>query len=310
MRVVVMTSETSTAAGNTPAPVKLNKEQYRSLWRDAARRFSRNRLAMLGLIVLLLLVGTAVFAPVLAPYNYAYADFRVANLLPFRNSNHILGTDAIGRDYLSRLLYGARTSLSVGLLVPLLSFLIGMPIGALAGFRGGWADFIALRLVETMTAVPPLLFALFLLSVVGSGLYNVIFVLSVTAWIEPLRIARAQFLTLREQEYTTAARAIGASDRRIIVTHILPNALTPLLVSFTFAVPLAIFSEAALSFLGLGINEPTASWGRMVGSGVGTSIQVYYHLALFPTILVGLTMLAFSFVGDGLQDALDPNRGR
>jgi oligopeptide transport system permease protein len=305
-----MTSETSTAAGNTPAPVKLNKEQYRSLWRDAARRFSRNRLAMLGLIVLLLLVGTAVFAPVLAPYNYAYADFRVANLLPFRNSNHILGTDAIGRDYLSRLLYGARTSLSVGLLVPLLSFLIGMPIGALAGFRGGWADFIALRLVETMTAVPPLLFALFLLSVVGSGLYNVIFVLSVTAWIEPLRIARAQFLTLREQEYTTAARAIGASDRRIIVTHILPNALTPLLVSFTFAVPLAIFSEAALSFLGLGINEPTASWGRMVGSGVGTSIQVYYHLALFPTILVGLTMLAFSFVGDGLQDALDPNRGR
>jgi oligopeptide transport system permease protein len=302
--------ETPTATGETTAPVKLNREQYRSLWRDAARRFSRNRLAMLGFIVLLLLVGMAVFAPVLAPYNYAYADFRVANLLPFRDPNHILGTDAIGRDYLSRLLYGARTSLSVGLLVPFLSFLIGMPIGALAGYRGGWADFIALRMVETMTAVPPLLFALFLLSVVGSGLYNVIFVLAVTAWIEPLRIARAQFLTLREEEYTTAARAIGASDRRIIVTHILPNALTPLLVSFTFAVPLAIFSEAALSFLGLGINEPTPSWGRMVGSGVGTSIQVYYHLALFPTILVGLTMLAFSFVGDGLQDALNPHRGR
>jgi oligopeptide transport system permease protein len=305
-----MTSETSTSTENTPAPVKLNREQYRSLWRDAARRFSRNRLAMLGFIVLLLLVGMAIFAPVLAPYNYAYANFRVANELPFRDSNHILGTDAIGRDYLSRLLYGARTSLSVGLLVPALSFLIGMPIGSLAGFRGGWADFIALRLVETMTAVPPLLFALFLLSVVGSGLYHVIFVLAVTAWIEPLRIARAQFLSLREQEYTTAARAIGASDGRIIVTHILPNALTPLLVSFTFAVPLAIFSEAALSFLGLGINEPTPSWGRMVGSGVGTSIQVYYHLALFPTILVGLTMLAFSFVGDGLQDALNPNRGR
>jgi oligopeptide transport system permease protein len=290
--------------------VKLKQEKYRSLWRDAARRFSKNRLAMLGLILLLLLVGMAVFAPVLAPYNYAYADFRVANLLPFRDPNHPLGTDAIGRDYLSRLLYGARTSLSVGLLVPILSFLIGVPIGSFAGYRGGWADFFALRLVETMTAVPPLLFALFLLSVVGSGLYNVIFVLAVTAWIEPLRIARAQFLSLREQEYTTAARAIGASDRRIIVTHILPNALTPLLVSFTFAVPLAIFSEAALSFLGLGINEPTPSWGRMVGSGVGTSIQVYYHLALFPTILVGATMLAFSFVGDGLQDALDPQRGR
>ena len=290
--------------------MKRKNERYRSLWRDAAIRFSRNRLAMLGLIVLLLLVIVAVFAPLLAPYDYAYANFRAANLLPFRDPNHLLGTDAIGRDYLSRLLFGARTSLSVGMLVPILSFLIGVPIGALAGYRGGWVDFVALRLVETMTAVPPLLFALFLLSVVGSGLYNVILVLAVTAWIEPLRIARAQFLALREQEYTTAARAIGASDWRIIVTHILPNALTPLLVSFTFAVPLAIFSEAALSFLGLGINEPTPSWGRMVGSGVGTSIQVYYHLALFPTILVGLTMLAFSFVGDGLQDALNPHRGR
>jgi oligopeptide transport system permease protein len=305
-----MRSNTVSSTGVTSAKLERKNEQYRSLWLDAARRFSKNRLAMLGLIVLLLLVIIAVLAPVLAPYNYAYANFRVANLLPFRDPNHILGTDAIGRDYLSRLLYGARTSLSVGLLVPALSFLIGVPIGALAGYRGGWADFAALRLVETMTAVPPLLFALFLLSVVGSGLYNVIFVLAVTAWIEPLRIARAQFLTLREQEFTTAARAIGASDRRIIVTHILPNALTPLLVSFTFAIPLAIFSEAALSFLGLGINEPTPSWGRMVGSGVGTSIQVYYHLALFPTILVGLTMLAFSFVGDGLQDALNPHRAR
>ena len=305
-----MRSDTVSSTGVTSVELERKTEQYRSLWRDAARRFSKNRLAMLGLIVLLLLVIIAVLAPVLAPYNYAYANFRVANLLPFRDPNHILGTDAIGRDYLSRLLYGARTSLSVGLLVPALSFLIGVPIGALAGYRGGWADFAALRLVETMTAVPPLLFALFLLSVVGSGLYNVIFVLAVTAWIEPLRIARAQFLTLREQEFTTAARAIGASDRRIIVTHILPNALTPLLVSFTFAIPLAIFSEAALSFLGLGINEPTPSWGRMVGSGVGTSIQVYYHLALFPTILVGLTMLAFSFVGDGLQDALNPHRSR
>jgi oligopeptide transport system permease protein len=303
-------SDTASSSGVTSVTIERANEQYRSLWRDAASRFSKNRLAMLGLIVLLLLVGMAVLAPLLAPYGYAYADFRVANLLPFHDPHHILGTDAIGRDYLSRLLYGARTSLSVGLLVPALSFLIGVPIGALAGYRGGWADFIALRLVETMTAVPPLLFALFLLSVVGSGLYNVIFALAITAWIEPLRIARAQFLTLREQEFTTAARAIGASDRRIIFTHILPNALTPLLVSFTFAIPLAIFSEAALSFLGLGINEPTPSWGRMVGSGVGTSIQVYYHLALFPTVLVGLTMLAFSFVGDGLQDALNPHRGR
>ena len=292
--------------------VKLSQEHipYRSLWRDAARRFSRNRLATLGVIILIILGGMALLAGTLSPYDYAFAEFGDANLLPFDDPDHILGTDAIGRDYLTRLLYGARTSLAVGLSVPALSFLIGVPLGALAGYRGGWVDFFALRLVETMTAVPPLLFALFLLSVVGSGLSNVIFVLALTAWIEPLRITRAQFLALREREFTTAARAIGATERRIILTHILPNALTPLLVSFTFAVPLAIFSEAALSFVGLGINEPTPSWGRMVGSGIGTSIQVYYHLALFPTILVGLTMLGFSFVGNGLQDALDPSQTR
>ena len=281
---------------------------YRSLWADAVRRFSKNRLAMLGLVLVLFLVIAAIFADVLAPYPYAEANFTSAYQLPFEDTDHILGADGIGRDYLSRLLFGARTSLLVGLTVPILSFLIGMPIGALAGYRGGWFDFFALRLVEIMTAVPPLLFALFLLAVVGSGINNVIFVLSITAWIEPLRITRAQFLALREQEYITAARSVGALDRRILFTHILPNALTPLLVSFTFAVPLAIFAEAALSFLGFGITEPTASWGKMVGSGVGTSIQVYYHLALFPTILVGLTMLSFSFVGDGLQDALNPHR--
>ncbi len=188
--------------------------------------------------------------------------------------------------------------------------MIGVPIGAIAGYRGGKADFVVLRLIEIMTAVPPLLFALLLLSVVGSGLFNVILVLSVTAWIEPLRITRGQFIALRQSEYATAARSIGASDARIIFAHILPNALTPLLVSYTFAVPTAIFAEAGLSFLGLGINEPIASWGRMVGGSVGTAIQVYYHLALFPTILVGLTMLSFSFVGDGLQEALDPHRSK
>jgi oligopeptide transport system permease protein len=265
---------------------------------------------MFGLILVSVLVLLAIFADVLAPYAYDEADFVAAYQLPFESTEHILGADNIGRDYLTRLLYGARTSLMVGLAVPVLSFMIGLPLGALAGYRGGWIDFIALRLVEVMTAVPPLLFALFLLSVVGSGIYNVIFVLSVTAWIEPLRITRAQFLALREQEYITAAKSVGAMQKRILFAHILPNALTPLLVAFTFAVPLAIFSEAALSFIGFGITEPTASWGKMVGSGVGASIQVHYHLALFPTILVGLTMLAFSFVGDGLQDALNPQRTR
>ncbi|GAB4455105.1 MAG: ABC transporter permease subunit [Anaerolineae bacterium] len=294
--------------GTALATPTLLKE--RTLWGDAARRFKRNRLAMLGLVILIVLFAVALLADIIAPYPYDKADFTTAYLRPFVDSRHILGADAVGRDYLSRLIYGARTSLLVGLLVPAISFSIGVPLGALAGYRGGVVDYIAQRLVEIMTAVPGLVFALLLISVLGGGLVNVIVALSVTSWIIPLRITRGEFLSIREKEYTTAARAIGSSDWRIIFTHILPNALTPLLVAFSFAVPLAIFAEASLSFLGLGISEPIPSWGRMVGSGVGTSIQVYYHLALFPTILVALTMLGFSFVGDGLQEALDPQRSR
>jgi len=292
-------------------PVKLAATyKQRSLWGDALRRFSRNRLAMFGLIILLLLIFVAIFADVIAPYAYDKADFTIVNLHPFINWAHPLGADNVGRDYLTRLIYGARTSLLVGLTVPLIGFLIGIPLGIVSGYQGGKLDFIIQRIVEIFTAVPQLLFALFLLSLVGTGVGNVIFVLAVTSWIEPTRLARAQFLTFREREFVTAARGMGATDLRIIFSHVLPNALTPLLVSFTFSIPGAIFAEAGLSFLGLGITEPTASWGKMVGGAIGSTIRVNYHLALFPTILVALTMLCFSFVGDGLQEALDPSRTR
>jgi oligopeptide transport system permease protein len=285
--------------------------EQRSLWRDAARRFSRNRLAMLGLLLLIVLLVLALLADVITPYDYDRVFFtKRANTLPFVDPAHVLGLDSASRDYLTRLIYGARTSLTVGLLVPLIAFAIGVPLGMLSGYRGGWIDFAIQRVVDIATAIPPLLFALFLLTVLGTGVGNVIFVLAITSWIEPLRLTRAQFLTYREKEFVTSARALGSSDLRIILTHILPNALSPLLISFTFAVPLAIFAEAGLSFLGIGITEPTASWGKMVGSGIGNTIRVYYHLALFPTLLVALTMLSFSFVGDGLQEALDPNRSR
>lgn len=282
----------------------------RSMLGDAIRRFSRNRLAMLGLLIVAVILTIAVFADVLAPYPYDQADFTVANELPFIDPAHPLGADSIGRDYLTRLIYGARTSMLVGLIVPAISFAIALPLGALSGYRGGKVDFVIQRMVDVMTAIPRLLIAIFLLSVVGSGVDRLIFVLGITAWVDPTRLTRAQFLTFREREFVTAARSIGASSLRIAVTHILPNALAPLLVAFTFAVPLAIFGEAGLSFLGIGITEPTASWGKMVGSGIGSSIRVYYHLSLFPTLLVAITMLGFSFVGDGLQEALDPSRTR
>jgi oligopeptide transport system permease protein len=300
---------TEVSAHAPAAPVSLRASiKERTLWGDAVRRFSHNRLAMLGLLILLFLFFLAIFADVISPYPYDKVNFDMVNLLPFKDPNHILGGDGVGRDYLSRLIYGARTSMFVGLSIPLMAFAIGVPLGAVSGFRGGWIDFITQRIVDIATAIPPLLVALFLLSLVGSGIGNVIFVLALTAWIEPTRLTRAQFLTFREKEFVIAGRSLGATNWRIIVTHILPNALPPLIISFTFAVPLAIFAEAGLSFLGLGITEPTASWGKMVGGSVGNTIRVYYHLALFPTIMVALTMLGFSFVGDGLQEALDPNR--
>ena len=284
--------------------------EQRSLFRDAFRRFLQNRLAMMGLVLLTILLLIAVMAEIIAPYGLNQVDFSIVRLQPFEDPNHFLGGDGVGRDFMTRLIYGARTSLFVGLLVPLISFGFAVPLGAIAGYRGGRWDFTILRIIEIATAVPPLLFAMFLISITGAGLGNVIFVLAVTSWIEPARIARAQFLKYRETDFVLAARALGASELQIIAQHILRNSLTPLLVSFTFAVPLAIFAEAGLSFLGIGITEPTASWGKMVGGSVKSStVVVDYHLALFPTLLVALTMLSFSFVGDGLQEALDPSRG-
>lgn len=284
--------------------------KQRSLLRDAARRFSQNRLAMLGLIALAVLVFVAVFADVIVPYGLNEVDFSIVRMRPFEDADHILGGDGVGRDFLTRLIYGARTSLFVGLLVPLIAFGFAIPLGAVAGYRGGLWDFVILRVIEIATAIPALLFAMFLISITGAGLGNVIFVLAVTSWIEPARIARAQFLKYRESEFVLAARALGASEFQIISQHILRNSLAPLLVAFTFAVPLAIFAEAGLSFLGIGITEPTASWGKMVGGVKPSTFKVHYHLALFPTLLVALTMLCFSFVGDGLQEALDPLRSR
>ena len=294
-------------------PIALQNEKIviRSPLTDAIRRFRRNRLAMLGLAIMLIILLLVIFADVITPYRYDYVFVNLrASTLPFVDSAHLLGLDTSSRDYLTRLIYGARTSMLVGLTVPLIAFAIGVPLGAVSGYVGGKFDFAVQRVIEVITAIPPLLFALFLLSVLGSGLINVVFVLAVTSWIESARLTRAQFLTFREKEFVTSARALGATDWQIITQHILPNALSPLLISFTFAVPLAIFSEAALSFLGIGITEPTASWGKMIGSSMGNTIRVYYHLALFPTLMVMLTMLSFSFVGDGLQEALDPNRSQ
>jgi oligopeptide transport system permease protein len=276
----------------------------RTVWQDARRRFLRNRLATAGLGVVLLFIIFAVFANVLAPEPYDRSV--LSETLQYPSSTHWLGTDQVGRDLLSRMIYGARTSLIVGFAVQGLAFGIGLPLGAVAGLRPGtWADFVVIRLVEVMSAFPSFLFALFILSVIGGGLPNVIFAIGITSWIDVTRLTRAQLLSLRERDFVLAARALGANDRHIIVHHLLPNALPPLIVMLALGIPGAIFAEAGLSFLGLGINDPIPSWGKMVGDSMGY-IRVYWHVGFFPTLMIALAMLSFNFVGDGLRDALDP----
>ncbi|MFT5086017.1 MAG: oligopeptide transport system permease protein [Candidatus Latescibacterota bacterium] len=278
---------------------------HRSFWSDGAHRFVQNRLAVTGLVIVGLVLFLAIFADILAPFPYDHAYFDKVLLEPFQHPDHPLGTDEVGRDYLSRLIYGARTSMTVSLLVQAIALLIGVPVGALAGYLGGKFDFVISRIIDVMTAFPGLLFAILIISVLEGGLPTIIVALSITGWIGIARLTRAQFLSLREQEYALAARALGVPARKIIFRDLLLNALTPLLVAVSFGIPGTIFAEAGLSFIGLGINDPLASWGKMVGVS-NAYVRVYWHLALFPTIAIALTMLGFSFLGDGLRDALDP----
>ena len=279
--------------------------RQRTLWRDAARRFFKNRLAVFGLAIVLFFLFLAIFADIITPYPYDEIHLDKTLQFPFADLDFPLGTDPIGRDCLSRLIYGARTSMTVGLVVQVIAFGIGVPLGAMAGLRGGTTDFIIMRVVDVMTAFPGILLAIMLVAVWGGGMWKLIAILGFTSWVGVTRITRAQLLALREKEYVEAARCIGAGEWRIIIKHLLPNALTPLLVALSFGIPGAIFGEAGLSFMGIGINDPIASWGKMVGVS-NAYVRVYWHLALFPTLLIALTMLGFSFVGDGLRDALDP----
>ena len=292
---------------NSATPVTLRK--HRTLWQDAVRRFLKNRLAILGLIIVSFFFILAIFADFLAPFPYDKADFSQVRVLPMVNPVYPLGTDEIGRDYLSRLIYGARTSMTVGITIQFFALLIGVPLGGLAGYLGGKVDYVISRLIDIMTAFPGLIFAILVISLLGGGMWKVILALSITSWIGIARLTRAQVLSLREKEYVEAARCLGVTQRGIIFRHLVPNALSPLLVAVSFGIPAAIFGEAGLSFLGIGINDPIPSWGKMVGIS-GAYVRVSWHMALFPTLAIALAMLGFSFVGDGLRDALDPKLTR
>ncbi len=274
-----------------------------SLWGDALRRLVRNRLAMFGLVVILFFSFLAVFAPVIAPHDYAEQFWD--HIAEYPSWQFPLGTDLNGRDMLSRMIYGARVSMTVGLVAQFIVVLVGVPIGAIAGYYGGKVDTIIMRLVDIMYAFPTLLFVILIMTMLGKGLFNIFIAIGLVGWVTLSRLVRAQVLSLREKEFVKAARTMGASNARIILRHILPNALTPIIVAVTFGIPQAIFTEAALSFIGVGINPPTPSWGQMVGE-YQQYIRSYWHMSLFPAVAIGLLMLAFTFFGDGLRDALDP----
>jgi ABC-type dipeptide/oligopeptide/nickel transport system permease subunit len=289
--------------GKEQAAAGLNVRKETNLWRDAWVRLLRNKLAIFGLIVICFFLFLAIFADVVAPYSYEKQQLAKANQFP--NTEFWLGTDPLGRDLLSRLIYGARVSMIVGLGSQVLVLLISVPLGAIAGYYGGKVDLVLMRLVDVMYAFPTLLFVILLMTLLGSGMKNIFIAIGLTSWVTICRLTRAQFLSLRQKDFVMAAESTGASSARLIWRHLLPNALTPIIVAITFGVPTAIFTEAALSFIGVGISPPTPTWGGMVGESQ-QYLRSYWYMATFPALAIGLTMLSFSFLGDGLRDALDP----
>lgn len=273
-----------------------------SSWRDFWHRFAQNRLALISLVVLGLLVILALFADVIAPYRF---DQRVVGSTSPPSWDHPFGTDQIGRDIMSRVIYGIRISLRVGVLATLISVVIGIIAGAVSGFFGGWIDTVISRLVDVFLSIPYVVLAVSIAAVLGRSENTIIIVLGVTGWLAIQRIVRSSFLQLKEQEFVEAATALGYGRRRIMFRHILPNALQPIIVYSAIAVGSAILAEAALSFLGAGPIDPTPSWGLMVNTAKGRLKPAPYEL-LFPAGAIVITVLVFLLIGDGLRDALDP----
>lgn len=273
------------------------------------KRFWRSRRAVTGLTVLLLITATALLAPLLAPYPAGQQDASRVQLPPFTTSEsntfHLLGTDALGRDLLSRMMYGGRISLLVGVTVVVVAGLIGVPMGLLSGFFGKTIDTLIMRLVDIQLAVPFILLAIAIMAVLGTGLWNVILVLGVSSWVGYARIVRGTVLSLREQPFIEAGRCVGMSNRRLILHHLLPNVWTPVIVLATQGVGGAILAESSLTFLGLGISPLIPTWGAMVADG-RNYLTTAWWISTFPGLLLTVTVLAIYFLGDGLRDVLDP----
>ncbi len=277
-------------------------QTFRSL---AWRRFLRHRLALAGAVVITLIVLAALFAPLLAPHNPNHVEIMSAREGP--SLTYLLGTDLVGRDVLSRLIYGARISLSVGLLAVGMYVIIGLILGCLAGYFGGWVDMVISRLVDAVLSFPVLMLILVIVGLLGPSIINIVLVLGLLGWPEVARIVRGQTLAVREELYVLSSEAVGAPSSRIILKDILPNIMSPVIVNATFGVARAILIEAGLSFLGMGVQPPTASWGNMLNDAQSLSIlETMPWIWVPPGLMIFIATISINFVGDGLRDALDP----
>lgn len=274
-----------------------------SFWKDVFIRFNKNKLALAGLILLFILIIMAVAGPILSDYTYDQTNLTNANQPP--NAEHVFGTDDLGRDVFTRVWYGARISISIGLAAALIDLFIGVIYGGIAGYKGGKTDNILMRFADILSGIPYLLLVILMMVVLGNNIGTMILAMCITGWINMSRIVRGQVLSLKSQEYVLAAKTLGASTTRIMAKHLIPNSMAPILVTMTLTIPNAIFTESFLSYLGLGLSAPIASWGTMASEGL-PALQYYPWRLFFPAILISLTIFAFNVVGDGLRDALDP----
>lgn len=275
----------------------------KSYWQDSWSRFKNDPLAMIGLFIIIVITLFAIFGPMLSPYTYDQQNIAEQNQPP--TFKHWFGTDKFGRDLFVRVLYGARISLTIGFVAAAINLVIGVVYGGIAGYFGGRVDMVMMRIVDVLIGVPSLLYIILIMMVLGNTVKSILIALCLTYWIETARIVRSQVLAQKNQEYILAARVIGASNLRILFKHLIPNSIGPIIVTATFLIPSAIFSEAFLSFLGIGIQVPMASWGTLANDAI-PSIFTHPYQMLFPALAISITMFALNFIGDGLRDALDP----
>ncbi|GAA2136102.1 ABC transporter permease [Kitasatospora kazusensis] len=300
-----MTDETTTALPRRGSTDTSGEPAIRVVreWQEVWHRFAANRLALLGLVLVVALLVTAAFAPWIAPYDPLKQD--LMHTIESPTGAHLFGTDALGRDQLSRVIYGTRIAVIVGLVSILLTLVIGIVLGAVAGYFGRFYDTVVMRGADIFFAFPLLIGAIIIITVTGRGIWPVVLSLAVFGWATVARLLRSSVLSAREMDYVHAARALGAGHLRVIVRHILPNSIAPVVIYGTFNVGTAVVAEASLSFLGVGVSPEVPEWGNMLAAGRGF-IGVADYMWMLPSLAVVLTTLGFIFVGDGVRDALDP----